>query len=74
MNRDQITGKWHELKGHAKIQWGLLTDDDLAKLDGTKEKLIGLVQHRYGYVREIARQSVDEFWQRQNGDGGLSWS
>ena len=69
MNRDQIAGKWHELKGHAKMQWGRLTDDDLAKLDGTKEKLVGLVQQRYGYAREIARQSVEEFWHRQNGDG-----
>lgn len=66
MNRDQVEGKWRELRGHAKIQWGRLTDDDLRKLDGTKDKLVGIVQQRYGYAREVARQAVEEFWARQN--------
>jgi uncharacterized protein YjbJ (UPF0337 family) len=65
MNRDVIEGKWHELKGHAKIQWGRLTDDDLAKFDGTKEKLVGLVQQRYGYARDAAQKAVDQFWEHE---------
>jgi uncharacterized protein YjbJ (UPF0337 family) len=65
MNRDQIEGKWKELKGHAKVQWGKLTDDDLAMFDGTKDKLVGAVQQRYGYAREEAQRAVDEFWDRE---------
>ena len=68
MNRDVIQGKWNELKGNAKIQWGKLTDDDLQKFDGTKDKLIGIVQQRYGYARDEAQKAVDQFWDRQMSD------
>ena len=65
MNRDQIKGKWHQLKGEAKTQWGKLTDDDLTQIDGNFEKLIGLVQERYGYARERAAKEVAEFQKRK---------
>jgi uncharacterized protein YjbJ (UPF0337 family) len=64
MNRDVLHGKWHELKGEAKIQWGKLTNDDLDKIDGSVEKLIGLVQERHGYGRERAAREVKEFESR----------
>jgi uncharacterized protein YjbJ (UPF0337 family) len=65
MNRDQVEGKWKELKGEAKVQWGKLTDDDLMKIDGTKDKLVGVIQQRYGYAREQAAKEVEAFWNRQ---------
>jgi len=65
MNTDQIKGKWHQVKGEAKIKWGKLTDDDLAAVDGNTEKLVGLLQERYGYAREQAAREVAEFEKRQ---------
>jgi uncharacterized protein YjbJ (UPF0337 family) len=56
MNTDQLKGKWHEMKGEAKIQWGKLTDDDLEQVNGNAEKLVGRIQERYGYAREKAAQ------------------
>ena len=64
MNRDQLEGKWRELKGEVKRQWGKLTDDDFTELDGTKDKLVGKIQQRYGYAREQAAREVDDFWTR----------
>jgi uncharacterized protein YjbJ (UPF0337 family) len=61
MNTDQLKGKWHQLKGEAKIRWGKLTDDDLDQASGQTEKLIGLLQERYGYARERAEREVREF-------------
>jgi uncharacterized protein YjbJ (UPF0337 family) len=61
MNTDQLKGKWHQLKGEAKIRWGKLTDDDLDQANGQTEKLIGLLQERYGYARERAEREVREF-------------
>ena len=43
MNKDQVLGKWHELKGAAKAQWGKLTDDDVDQVEGPIEKLIGII-------------------------------
>jgi uncharacterized protein YjbJ (UPF0337 family) len=67
MNSDQIKGKWHQVKGAAKAKWGKLTDDDLDQISGQMEKLVGVVQERYGYQREQAEKEVNE-WQRQQRD------
>jgi uncharacterized protein YjbJ (UPF0337 family) len=64
MNSDVLKGKWHQLKGEIKSQWGRLTDDDLDVVQGDMEKLIGKVQERYGYERDRARKEVDEYFKR----------
>jgi uncharacterized protein YjbJ (UPF0337 family) len=65
MNKDQLQGKWHQMKGAVKAQWGKLTNDDIDEIDGNLERLIGIVQERYGYARERAAKEVDEFRRRQ---------
>jgi len=65
MNKDQLQGKWHQIKGEVKTQWGKLTNDDLEQINGNLERLVGVVQERYGYARERAQKEVDEFRERQ---------
>jgi uncharacterized protein YjbJ (UPF0337 family) len=67
MNLDVLKGKWKQLKGEAKTQWGKLTDDDLDQIEGNTEKLVGKVQERYGYGRERAEQEVDQWINRDSG-------
>jgi len=38
VNWDQIKGRWNQTKGTVKKQWGKLTDDDLAVIDGQRER------------------------------------
>ncbi|GIK38610.1 MAG: CsbD family protein [Chloroflexota bacterium] len=64
MNSDVLAGKWKQLKGDIKSQWGKFTDDDLAMVEGQRDKLVGLVQERYGYARAQAEREVDQFLQR----------
>ena len=61
MNEDILQGKWHELKGGVKEKWGKLTDDDLDVVNGKVEKLQGLLQTRYGYTKEKAKEEYDSF-------------
>ena len=61
MNWDQIEGKWKQLKGSAKQQWGKLTDDDLNVIGGQKDKLVGTIQERYGIQKDQAQREVDEW-------------
>ena len=61
MNTDIIKGKWKQLNGQIKQQWGKLTDDDLTAAEGTRDYLAGKVQERYGVTRDIAEQQVRDF-------------
>jgi hypothetical protein len=38
---------------------GKLTDDDFDRIGGQKDKLMGLIQERYGYTREQAEQEIE---------------
>jgi uncharacterized protein YjbJ (UPF0337 family) len=70
MNADVIKGKWHQLKGEVKSRWGKLTDDDLDRVEGDSEKLIGKVQERYGCARHDAEREVNDFFDHQELLGG----
>jgi uncharacterized protein YjbJ (UPF0337 family) len=59
MNKDVFAGKWKQVKGEAKEWWGELTDDDLTRVEGNFDKLVGVLQERYGYNRERAEEEVN---------------
>jgi uncharacterized protein YjbJ (UPF0337 family) len=64
MNADILAGKWKQLKGRVKEQWGDLTDDDLVDAEGNYDKLVGRIQERYGYARDRAKAEVDAWMSR----------
>jgi uncharacterized protein YjbJ (UPF0337 family) len=61
MNQDILQGKWKQLKGRVKQRWGELTDDDLDRVEGNYQELIGIVQEKYGRSRAEAEAEVREF-------------
>jgi len=61
MNWDRIEGNWKQFKGRVQQQWGKLTDDDVAEINGKRVELVGKVQSRYGYAREKAEAEVEKF-------------
>ena len=65
-NSDQIKGEWKQQMGAAKIAWGKLTDDELLKTEGHAEKLAGLVQERYGMMRDEAEDQVKAFMDKKD--------
>jgi uncharacterized protein YjbJ (UPF0337 family) len=60
MNQDQAKGQWNQLKGRAKQAWGALTDDDFKKVEGSAEKLYGLIQEKFGDTKEAIREKLDK--------------
>jgi uncharacterized protein YjbJ (UPF0337 family) len=61
MNWDQMQGSWKQLKGNVKERWGRLTDDDLDRIDGRREQLVGQIQEKYGIAQEVAQEQVQQF-------------
>lgn len=61
MNREQIQGKWNQLKGEVRSQWGKLTDDDVERVGGDMDKLVGTIQERYGIEKEEAERQLENW-------------
>lgn len=61
MNQDVLKGKWNQLKGNVRKQWGKLTDDDVDQIQGDSEILLGRLQERYGRTKEEAQREVDNW-------------
>jgi uncharacterized protein YjbJ (UPF0337 family) len=59
MNRDQVKGRWEQIKGSAKQLWGNLTDDDFQRADGSADKLYGIIQERFGDTKEAIKAKLD---------------
>ncbi len=66
MNTQVLKGKWHQIKGRAKEQWGELTDNDLDKIEGESERFLGILQERYGWEKTRARRELDDFLKKYN--------
>jgi uncharacterized protein YjbJ (UPF0337 family) len=60
MNTDQISGKWTQLVGRAKKAWGELTDDDIKKAEGSKDKLMGIIEERFGDTKDAIQTKLDK--------------
>jgi uncharacterized protein YjbJ (UPF0337 family) len=67
MNKDIIAGKWKEMKGSVKEQWGKLTDDEIDRAEGRAEQMVGLLQQRYGYSKDKAQEEYDRFLDEKAG-------
>ncbi|WP_420643282.1 CsbD family protein [Candidatus Leptofilum sp.] len=61
MNEDILKGKWEQIKGQVRQKWGELTDDDVDRIAGKRQELVGVIQERYGRAQEEAEKEVDEF-------------
>jgi uncharacterized protein YjbJ (UPF0337 family) len=61
MNSDVLQGKWKQLRGSIKETFGKLTDDDLTQAEGSADKMLGVLQERYGYTKDEAQNEWDGF-------------
>jgi uncharacterized protein YjbJ (UPF0337 family) len=59
MDSHEFEGQWKGIKGELKSWWGKLTDDDIQQISGNKDKLIGIMQQKYGYLYDEAQREID---------------
>ena len=62
MSNNIFAGKWKQLRGDIKKQWGKLTDDDLDQAEGNWDKFVGRIQERYGKSKQESEESANKFF------------
>ncbi len=65
MDWNRIEGNWTEVRGSVKEYWSHLTDEDLDKIGGKRDKLEGMLQERYGLSHDFVRWDVDDWLKGQ---------
>jgi len=60
MARDEFEGRWRQLRGRVKAAWGDLTDDELDRIEGRRDQLIGLLQEKTGEAHQEIERKLDE--------------
>jgi uncharacterized protein YjbJ (UPF0337 family) len=58
MNQDQVRGSFKQIQGEAKRIWGTLTDDEITRAEGSTDKLIGIIQQRFGDATDSIRRRL----------------
>ncbi|MFO0788261.1 MAG: CsbD family protein [Pirellulales bacterium] len=61
MNGDIIKANWKQIRGKIREKWGELTDDDLDRIEGQRDQLLGAVEKKYGLARDEAERQVRSF-------------
>lgn len=54
-----IKGTWNQLKGQVRERWGEITDNDLIRVQGDTDQLIGLIEQKTGTTRREVEQFLD---------------
>jgi uncharacterized protein YjbJ (UPF0337 family) len=71
MTRHNTRTRWQELTGAVRARWSELTEDDVLSVRGNAERLIDLLQHRYGMARAEALKELSA-WSRSLAASGAA--
>ena len=64
VNRDRLEGKWKQVSGRLREQWGLVTRNRLSVVAGRHNQLAGRIQETYGIYHEEAQRELKKFRNR----------
>lgn len=53
-----VSDQWLRTMAAARLRWDKLTDDDLQSVRGNAERLIDVLQSRYGFPRDQATKEL----------------
>ena len=61
MNKDQLEGKWKQIKGKFKQKYANVTDDDLTYSEGKFDEMLGKLQEKTGKKKEEILEEIDNW-------------
>jgi len=65
MNKAIFEEQWKAIRSQSTARWSLMGDFDLHKVDKAEvkfDKFVTMLQVKYGYTRQQARDEIGKFW------------
>jgi uncharacterized protein YjbJ (UPF0337 family) len=69
-SQEMFSGQWRQMRGTLRSWWGKLTDNDWEQIGGQKDKLLGVLQERYAYTRDMAEREIERRFNEYSGQSG----
>lgn len=63
INRTQLVGNWNQIQGKIRERWDELSEDDLKRVKGDVDQLIGVIQQKTGETRSRIERFLNEMAQ-----------
>jgi hypothetical protein len=70
MNKTIFEEKWQQIRSQSTARWSLMADFDLNKVDKAEDKydkFVTMLQVKYGYTRQQAREEISKLWAEEAG-------
>lgn len=61
MTDEELKGKWNQVKGKFKQQYGDLTDDDVTFSEGKFDEMLGRIQEKTGKTKDELRDEIERW-------------
>tara|TARA_B100001750_G_C14910569_1_gene304409 strand:+ start:202 stop:411 length:210 start_codon:yes stop_codon:yes gene_type:complete len=61
MNSEQIKGKWNQIKGKMKQEYGIQANDDETFSEGKFDELLGRAQEKTGKTKEAIKREISSW-------------
>ena len=65
INKAQFEEKWKVIRSQSPTWWSLMAEFDLVKVDKADvkfDKFVTMLQVKYGYTRQKAREEINRAW------------
>ena len=65
INKAIFEEKWNMIRSQSTAWWSLMADYDLNKVDKAEvkfDKFVTMLQVKYGYTRQKAREEINRLW------------
>jgi hypothetical protein len=65
INKVMFEENWKVIRNQTTARWSLMADFDLIKVDKADDKynrFVTMLQVKYGYTRQQAREEVNKLW------------
>jgi hypothetical protein len=65
LNSTQFEENWKQIRNQSTGWWSLIAEYDLLKVDKAEakfDKLVNMLQVKYGYTRQKAREEIGRHW------------
>jgi uncharacterized protein YjbJ (UPF0337 family)/uncharacterized protein YoxC len=69
-SQEMFSGQWRQMRGTLRSWWGKLTDNDWEQIAGQKDKLLGVLQEKYSYTRDMAEREIERRFNEYRGQSG----